>query len=460
MVPPSLGPQDAGSRARSPGEKVRRLSTPEQTQYAQRATWLGVLALLTLLSVGRLLFTAFSYGVPAWFDEELNPLIGLLTRGQPIASVDARQYGVIVFLVFDPALRVLGANLPALATYAAWVALPCIVVAYVLVARRYAQDDAASWLILALAWSSSVPLLYVIAQHMVDSWQLLFVSAALFLFSSTSSRQRNLAGLPLAAATLTKLLPALLLVYLAVRHWRAALIGVLGILGLLGIGQVLYGTLMGFGYPLAMLSVGGDTVARWSTHFENNSIRGLLYKIADGFRLQGDTNSYVLNAAEVPLLNVAAYAVATALIAYLLFAAWRGRHHDSVARRSIEFSLGLVTMLLVSPHTAQDYLVIVLPVFGVWLFLWTRGQPRPGSLGQGLAAATAALLIGVFVPMNLAARALPIGWLLSVTGNSHNVLFVDQIGSAIGAYEFFGFPGVGLLLAWVVLMRLERQSAA
>ena len=53
---------------------------PEQaTRTAQRATWLGVLVLLGALSVGRLLFTTFSYGVPAWFDEELNPLIGLIT---------------------------------------------------------------------------------------------------------------------------------------------------------------------------------------------------------------------------------------------------------------------------------------------------------------------------------------------------------------------------------------------
>ena len=54
----------------------------------------------------------------------------------------------------------------------------------------------------------------------------------------------------------------------------------------------------------------------------------------------------------------------------------------------------------------------------------------------------------------------PGGWLLAVTGNAHNTLFVDQIGSAIGAYEFLGFPGLGLLLAWLVLARLERQSAA
>ena len=73
--------------------------------------------------------------------------------------------------------------------------------------------------------------------------------------------------------------------------------------------------------------------------------------------------------------------------------------------------------------------------------------------------AVAAFLIGVFVPMNLVARALPIGWLLTVTDNAHNILFVDQIGSAIGAYEFFGFPALGLILAWLLLVRLERQSA-
>lgn len=418
-----------------------------------------MLGLLTLLSVGRLVLAALSYGVPAWFDEELNPLINLVTHGEAISQIDARQYGVVVFLVFDPAVRAFGDNLSALAVYAAWVALPCAVAAYVLIARRYANGDAAYWLILALAWSSSVPLLYVIAQHMVDAWQLLFVSGALFLFTG-SPRQRTWSAVPLAFATLTKLLPGLLLVYLAVRNWRVAAYGAVAIVLLLGVGQVLYGPRMGFGYPLLMAAGGSDTVARWSTHFENNSVRGLIFKIADGFHLQGDTTLYTLDPATYPLLSALAYVLAAALIGYLLFAAWRGRHADSVARRSIEFSLGLITMLLVSPHTAQDYLVTALPVLAVWLFLWSRGLPRAWGVGQTLLAAAAALLIGVFVPMNFAARALPINWLLTVTGNAHNILFTNQIGSAIGAYEFLGFPGLGLLLAWVVLLRLERQSAA
>ena len=248
--------------------------------------------------------------------------------------------------------------------------------------------------------------------------------------------------------------------YLFVRSWRAGLVGVAGIGLLLAIGQVTYGSLMGFGYPLAMLAGGGDTIARWSTHFENNSIRGLLFKVGAGFRLQGDTETYILDPRLVPVLNVLAYALSAALVGYLLLVAWRGRGRDSIARRSIEFSLAIFTMLLVSPHTAQDYLVTTLPVLAVWLYLWSERLPRQWSIRQTALGALAALLIGVFVPMNLFSRVLPLGWLVNVTDNAHNILFVDQIGSAIGAYDFFGFPGIGLLLGWLLLVRLERQTDA
>ena len=67
-------------------------------------------------------------------------------------------------------------------------------------------------------------------------------------------------------------------------------------------------------------------------------------------------------------------------------------------------------------------------------------MPRQWSIRQTALGALAALLIGVFVPMNLFSRVLPLAWLVNVTDNAHNILFVDQIGSAIGAYDFFGFP--------------------
>lgn len=436
------------------------------TRGAQNATLLGVLVLLAALACGRMVTSAFGYGVPAWFDEELNPLINLLTSGEPITQIDPRQYGVVVFLVFDPAVRRVGGDLAALATYATWVSLAAVTVAWVLCAVRFALSDhtedgrSRAWsraLVLAIAWASAVPLLYVVAQHMVDAWQLLFVSLALFLWTS-GPRQQKWAALPLAAATLTKLLPAVLLVYIGLRSWRAGLVGVLGIAGLLAIGQALYGTLMGFGYPVAMLLGGGSTVGRWSAHFENNSLRGLVYKIAAGFHLQGDTASYVLDPSRAPFLNLLSYALELGVLGYLVWAAWRGRHVQSLSRRAIEFSLAIVTMLLASPHTAQDYLVMTLPVLTVWLYLWARRLPRPWTVAETALGGVAAVLLGVFVPMNLVARVLPSAALLAASGNAQNALFADQIGSAIGIYQFFGFAGLGLILGWLLLVRLERAS--
>lgn len=431
--------------------------TTRATRDAARATVLGVLLLLCLATTARLIVTAFSYGQPAWFDEELNPLINLLTQGKPITQIDPRQYGVVVFLVFDPAIRLLGANMQGLTVYASIVSLLTALLAFGVTARRYAANSPARLLILGIAWSTAVPLLYVVAQHMVDAWQLLFLGAALFLFTGSDKQQRY-TGVPLALATLTKLLPALLLVYLVVRSWKLAAVGAITLGVLLAIGQVLYGTLMGSGYPLAMLTMGGETVARWSGHFENNSIRGLVFKVAAGFRLQGDTTTYVLDPALYPWLNGVSYALAAAVLGYLVYAAWRGRHLDSPARRSVEFTLAIVTMLLVSPHTAQDYLVTALPVLAVWLWLWANRLPRPWTAAQTALGAAAALLIGVFVPMNVVARVVPFNWLLTATQNANNSLFVDQIGSAIGAYDFFGLPGLGVLLAWLLLVRLEREA--
>src|SRR3954468_16441281 len=134
-----------------PAEQSLPIAPPRAARarcVAARATFLGVLLLVALLAVARLVYTAFAYGVPAWFDEELNPLINWLVGHQPIGQIDARQYGVVVFLVFDPALRAFGANVQALTTYAAWISLATAALAFALIARRYAADDPSRLLIL------------------------------------------------------------------------------------------------------------------------------------------------------------------------------------------------------------------------------------------------------------------------------------------------------------------------
>ncbi len=428
-------------------------------RFWQSRVCLLLLGVLAAAVFGRFVSVAVTYGIPAWFDEELNPLVRWVTRGQPITAIDLRQYGVITYLVFHPAIALLGPDFHTLAVYGLVPALLGAVGGLVLVGARLFPGNWRALLLLTIGWFAFEPLLYVVSQRMVDAWQLSFLSLAFFCWTSTSSRVRLLTGLPLALATMTKLLPALLIVYLLIRSWRVGLVGVAGVLALLGVGQVVYGTDMGFGYPFVLLAGSHDTVANWSTHYENNSVRGLIYKAAAGFRLQGDTTAYVLSRDWLPVLNVIAYLAAAALIAYLCWVAWRSRGPASAERRGVEFGLGVVTMLLVSPHTAQDYTVAVLPVLALWAALGGRSWPRPWSARLVGAAVLAALLIGVFLPMSLMTRIVPIDRLLELTHNAHNALFTtDQIGLGVGAWDFFGFPGLGLLVAYAVSVTLETWS--
>lgn len=431
------------------------------------------LALLAMLSLARFVATGVSNGIPAWFNEELPPLVRHLALEEPIQEIDRRQYGVIAFLVFDLPVRLLrgdlsvdhlsrlqGDGVPLLSWYALGVSLAASFAAFWLCARRFFGDSRRWTLLLSLGWLNFAPLLYVIAQRSVDSWQLLFLSASLFLLTGTP-RQRLLSGLPVAAAVLTKLLPGVVLLYLLVRDWRAGALGLAAGALLLALGQALYGPLLGFGYPFALLSTGGDTVALWSTHYENNSLRGLVYKLGAGFRLgEGYSRSYALTESWMPLLNMLSYAAELGLLGYLLLVAWRNRGNHHPARRAIEYSLAIATMLLVSPHTAHDYMAAMLPGFSVLAFAGARRIPGRWPPLLAIGAAASALLIGVFVPLSLALRLLPMEALVATTGNSANTYLATQIGYGFGAYHFFGFPGAGLILSWLVLVSLERRCAA
>jgi hypothetical protein len=428
--------------------------------------WQSRACLVMLIGLAALAVVRFSaavagYGVPAWFDEELNPLVRFVAQGQPVSGIDMRQYGVVTYLVFDPAIRLLGPDFHTLALYGLLPAAAASLGALALVGARLFPGDWRALLLLALVWFAFEPLLYVVSQRMVDSWQLFFLSLAFFCWTSSSPRWRLATGVPLALATLTKLLPALLLVYLLVRSWRAAVVGLAAVAGLLGVGQLRYGPEMGFAYPFVLLASGRDAVANWSTHYENNSVRGLIYKAAAGFRLEGDTTAYVLSRDWLPVLNVVAYVAAGLLIVYLLWVAWRSRGPASSERRGVEFGLAVVTMLLVSPHTAQDYTVAMLPVLALWAALWSRRWPAAWPAPLTVAAILSAVLVGVFVPMNVMSRIVPIDRLLALTSNANNVLFTsEQIGSGIGAWDFFGFPGIGLVLGFAVSVVLERRSRA
>lgn len=417
------------------------------------------LVLLLALALARFVLSAVLRGrfdvkgEPAWFGEQLPPLFGLVA-GEPISEVDPRQYGVVALLVIDPVLRAFGRGF-ALDLYSLAVVLVAAVGAYLLLMKRYFANRLRAKLGFAVLWFSFVPLLVGVASRLVDVWQLSFIALSLVLFTATG-RVRLLSGVPLAVGTLTKLLPAAVLVFLAITEWRAGVVAGLALLALFGVGQALYGPLMGFEYPLVILSRSGDTVGRFAPHWENNSLRGFLFKLAARFRVEprddGSVSGYMtIPSSWGPPLNFLVTIIAMGLFVYLLTVAWRSRRDDSLEGRSLVFGFAVLTMLLISPHTAHEYMVMAMPPLAVLLWLWLRGVMTDRRLWYVVGFA-GFLLIGVFIPVSIAGALLQLDHLVRVSSNS-----ALGIPATIGAYDLFGFPAIGLILVWLAFAVLEHQ---
>lgn len=422
--------------------------------------WPRALVILLLLVtvvrvVGQGVFRGASSvgGESSWIGEELHPLIGLITRGEAIEHIDPRQYGPTVFLVMDPALRLVGE--PALLTYILLLSAFCAVASFLIVAWRLFRHDiwAACWL--AVGWFNFAPLLVGISARTVDTWQLFFVSLAAALFASR--RAAWAAGIPLAAASLTKVVPVFMLAYVALRERGALIAGVAAGLLILLAAHVLYGPLMGLGYPVVIATGGIDTTVRFGTHWENDSLRGLIQKVAAGFRVQTDPGTNVISGQLVRsdlagLADVIAFSIAFLVVAHLALVTWRARALGGPERRMLEFGMALVVILLVSPHTSHEHMVTALPAFAVLFWLWRRARPAPWPLRRAALATAGALLVGVFLPLSVVGQVLQLDRLLAVTGNGQLVPM-----PAIGAYDLFAFPAIGLVLTWLAFVDLERS---
>ncbi len=407
---------------------------------------------LVALGLGKLATTAIfvNLGTPAWMGEELLPLFQVIVDGRPIDEIGARQYGVVTLLIFDPVVRIFGRTAVALNLWSLVIGLACIALAFLLMARRFFPGRRRAVLFMAAFWTAFTPTAFIVEQRHVETFELLFLCVGIYWYTGTWLQTR-LAAIPLALGMLTKLLPGAVLVFLTVRDPRRAWSGWVAALILLAIGQILYGSLMGFGYPVAMLARTGDATFSWSTQHENNSLRALLFKAGAGFRLADDAN--VIRTDAAPALHLIAYLLVTGLFTYLLFAGIRGRRYDSVDRRALELALAIVTMLIVSPGTAHDPMILTLPAFTILGYLRLRRLGAPWPRWVEILATFGAVLVGVFVPIKVLGLVIPISSLMTLAGNGGTTYF----GSNLASYDLLGFPGVGLLLTWVALVGVERR---
>jgi len=391
--------------------------------------------------------------------EELQPLYRLFTSGAATGD-HPRQYGPVFLAVFHPIYRLTLSRPDVLAWYAYAVDLIAIAIAFMATRRAIfrwaALNDvtlpALTTPALLFLWANFSPIYGVLAVKNVELWELALIAIA---GAALLEERRWIAAWAIAAAALTKMLPLVFVPYLLLRDRRAFVYTLVALAGIIVVAQLLYGDQMGLGYVPMIVRAGaagegfGNAGGIWH---ENVSIRGLVSK-AFGFpekpgRLAAyQTGYYVVIPQDWRLLaRIAALLAEAAAVIWLLLRLVKDQAMRPFNRCYWEWALIAIMMLILAPQISQDYMVLSLGAFSFVLAgCLTRGDRR-----SWIGFFIAVLLVGNVLPRGLFARLIGIGPLSRFAGHEHLL--------PAEAYQYFGFPLLGLLILLHVWTRVADAS--
>jgi hypothetical protein len=395
--------------------------------------------------------------------EELQPLYRLFTTG--VATVDhPRQYGPVFLLLFHPIYKLDLVDHTLLSRYAYALDLMAIVIGFIATwdgirtwaASRGVRADGWWLLAVGLLWANFSPLYGVLVIKNVELWELALIAVAGAALLRGSSW---LAGWSIAAAALVKMLPLVFIPYLLLRHRRAFVHSLVALSAILTISQSMYGTAMGYGYLPAIVkaAVGSDGYGNplgliWH---ENVSLRGVVLK-AFGYLEQPDRTAidplysrgfYVRLLPETQqLARGLALAVEAIGALWVAFTLLRRTTRKEPSRTFWDFALVGLMMLVLAPQISQDYMVLTLVAFSYVL----AGCMVFGTTATWIQFAVAVLLVGNILPRGLFSRLVLIDPMMTATGYEHL--------TRSEAYQYFGFPLLGLLVLAHVWIRVSNAD--
>jgi hypothetical protein len=311
---------------------------------------------------------------------------------------------------------------------------------------------------LGLLWVNFGPLYGVLAVKNVEIWELALLAAACL---ALIRGRRGVAGTCVAAAALTKMLPFVFLPYLMLRDRRTFAYALIALSAILTASHLVYGRDMGWGYlpNLVRAAVGapGYGFGVNLTWHENVSIRGVLTK-AFGYLEKPDPNAFSLYQrgyfVVVPdgwralsrLVGTSVQAVGLAWTAWVVLR----RTKSAVDSAGIVWEWGFLAamMLVLAPQVSHDYMVLTLGAFSVALAACLTAPTLAGWFDFAMAT----LLVANVVPRALLSRGVMIDTIIRVAGYSHL--------TRAEAFQYFGFPLLGLLFLVRLLMRVEPHPPA
>lgn len=393
--------------------------------------------------------------------EELQPLLRLFTRGE--ATVDhTRQYGPIFIMLFHWVYQ-RDLNDPTVLSYYAYaldmVAIVIAFVATIAAVRHWAESrghrvGTLTVVLIGMLWANFSPLYGVLAIKNVELWELACIAVA----GAALLRNRPaIAGWSIAAGALIKMLPLVFVPYLWLRHRRAFYHSLGAMTVILALSQALYGTQLGFGYFGTLVGAAGSGEGYGNSRnmiwHENVSLRGVVTK-GFGYLDKPGTHKVPLGYNEgyhlviPPSRQAAASAVAMAAqvfgLVWMTWMIWRRRREPDPDGTYWDWTFVGIMMLVMAPQISQDYMVLTLVAFSFVLVACVYEGDRFAWINFGLAV----LLVGNVIPRGAFSRLMLVDYAQRWSGYEH--LMPPE------AYQFYGFPLLGLLLLTRAWWRLSE----
>jgi hypothetical protein len=390
----------------------------------------------------------------AWITvpDQLQPLVNLLWHGTPVKESlhllsEFFRYGPTLYLVSAPIVAatrshdVIHYALLALAHLFFWLTL------YFIDRRLFASSHWTIRVLFVAVGLNFTPILESLYGATLDIWEMLAVVAAFYLYTSSARRGPEWSAVPIAASIMAKLMPLLVLLFLFVRRRMTIVISAVTALLILIAGQLFFGPEMGFGFPAralqAMLIFSKGWAPVW---WENDAPRGLVYKALTGFRLPPGVLFVQISPGLRHGVDLAMTVLGLALLAFVVVKLWRWEETGPGDLRVLGgFSTAVVLHHLISPYTTHQYLPSTLLAYAFVLVCALRGLL---TRSQAVMAVLSLFLIGNLVPKSLIVFAMGLGW---INRHLHSAPHLE--GHQM--YTFYGFPGIGIVLLGIVVLRLQ-----
>lgn len=416
---------------------------------------------LAVAGVARYLYSAVYQAVinEAWGDVrgQSYALREYLWHGQSVAEtmsqlqVSQMRYGPVFFLVTHP-LALLGANDRALELLLLGFAHLCFWLTVYLIDRRFLSSS--PWPVRLLFVGVALnytPILVTLATKTLDMWEMMFIAMGLYLLASPSSWQRRVAGVPVMLGVFTKMMPVLVFVFVVTRSRIAGAIGLFAGAIALTMGHLLYGPVMGWGFLLRVPDIINNRTFPEALWWPNSSLRGIVYKILNGFHLPAGLPRpewyLAVDPESMAVANAGLVILSVAVLVFVGLKLWRWQPLAELEpiRLLGGFALAVVLVPVFAPFSTEQYYVSSLIAF---VFLLRCAQLGHVSRTEGYLALVALFLVGGILPRTVFVL-LSGTWLLNMMVQSAPDLMPIEV------HLFYGLPGMGLLILTVIVMRVQ-----